>query len=185
MKLIIFIILLFPLLSDAQIHSEVIEVPGKSADQMYKAAKEWFALTFKSANDVIQLDDPTERKIIGKGVKQVQALVGGVPSYLNIHFNLLVQFRDGRYKYNIESTELKSASGHSYTYEELKATATEEGLNAYYNKLNINPRMLGSRVFEDNLKSNQKLVTDAEIQLKGIIIDMDRSLRKVDDDEDW
>lgn len=47
---------------------EVIEVPGKSKDELYVYSKIWIAENYNSANNVIQLDDKTAGKIIVKGI---------------------------------------------------------------------------------------------------------------------
>ena len=55
MKKLIAVLLFLPLCSFAQQYSEVIEISNKTSDQLYSTAKEWFALTFKSSNDVCLL----------------------------------------------------------------------------------------------------------------------------------
>ncbi len=47
--------------------SNVYEVPGKTQAQIFNGAKEWIALNFKSANDVIQSADKDTGTIIAKG----------------------------------------------------------------------------------------------------------------------
>ena len=56
-KLALLLFLFFPFYANSQSYSKVIEVPGKTADHLYSSAREWFALTFKSANNVLQMDD--------------------------------------------------------------------------------------------------------------------------------
>lgn len=38
-------------------YSEVVQVEGATQSELYKRAKVWFVNAFRSANDVIQLDD--------------------------------------------------------------------------------------------------------------------------------
>ena len=93
MKKLLLFILLLPVFSFAQQYSEVVEVPGKTADQLYSSAREWFAITFKSAKDVIQMEDPTNKKIIGKGLKKINYIVRGIPVVMDMFFTLNVQFK--------------------------------------------------------------------------------------------
>ncbi len=64
---------------------------------MYKKAKKWFISTYKSAKDVIQLDDQEGGEITGKGNFKV--------NYYSrepyISHTISVYVKDGRYKYSI------------------------------------------------------------------------------------
>jgi hypothetical protein len=48
-------------------YKEVIEVNGKTSSEIYLKSLEWFALKYNSANNLIQLKDDINNKIIGKG----------------------------------------------------------------------------------------------------------------------
>jgi hypothetical protein len=177
MKKFLILLILFPLCSSAQKYSEVVEIQGKNSEQLYKSAKEWFALAFKSANDVIQLDDAIEKKIIGKGVKQVNYTVGKIPTYMNVFFTLSVQFKDGRYKYDLQSDEIKSQGGKDYTYDELKIMTTEEGLKAAWKSMGASVT-LAKKAFQENLMANQILISEIDDQLKSIPDDLSKALKK-------
>jgi hypothetical protein len=60
---------------------------------LYTKAKEWFANSFKSAKDVIQMDDKVAGIIVGKGNFSESKTCGIV------NFTMKVQVKDGRYKY--------------------------------------------------------------------------------------
>lgn len=47
--------------------TKVIETPGQSKEKLYTATRLWFAESFKSSKDVIDLDDKEQGIIIGKG----------------------------------------------------------------------------------------------------------------------
>ena len=66
-------------------------------DVLFVRAHEWFALTFRSANDVIQMADKNAGKLIGKGYVTVP-----MPNYGILSFTLIVECRDGRYKYTVQ-----------------------------------------------------------------------------------
>lgn len=178
-------LLLLPLFTFAQEYSDVIEVPGKTADQLYTGANEWFALTFKSANDVIQLNDPVERKIIGKGMKQANYYINKYPTYYDVYFTLLVQFKDNRFKYSIQSTELKAAGKTSYTYELLKSVTTVEGQTAYLKSIGAVPWVIGNKQIQAAADGNKSAVDEIEKQLHGIIDDLTLTLKKESSTDNW
>lgn len=80
-----------------------------SSKELYIKAKEWFAINFKSSNDVIQLDVPNE-KIIGKGISQkttIQQIVSGynINSDYSIPLLITIDIKENKYRYKIETTE--------------------------------------------------------------------------------
>jgi hypothetical protein len=106
MKKIIIVLLLLPLFSMAKEYTDVIQIEGKNADQLYKSAKKWLAVNFNSSKDVIQMDDASEKKIIGKGTFQVTEGKGLIQILNTVYLTFNLQFKDGRYKYIIEPTEI-------------------------------------------------------------------------------
>lgn len=186
MKKLLLIILFLPLLTFAQEYSEVVEISGKNADQLYTKANEWFALTFKSSKDVIQLNDPIEKKIIGKGIKPIHYPVGKYDVTMNISFTLFVQFKDGKFKYDIQSTEIYPIIGNeSYTYELFKAVATEEGLLEYYKQKGIKPWVIGKAQIQTTLEGNKAAIMEIEKQMHSIIEDLTLSLKKEESKDNW
>lgn len=93
----------FPLVNGVVCYTDVIKVDSTNADNLYKRAKYWFTDVFKSAKDVIQLDDPTNKTIIGKGLVTTWGSPGlfnpSVKMYIN--FKLTVSAKDNRYKYEL------------------------------------------------------------------------------------
>jgi hypothetical protein len=84
-------------------YSEVIKVDSlESKMELYSKAREWFAKTYKSSSDVIQMDDRESGKLVGKALMQVyhKALGSTFPSgYIN--YTISIYIKDGRYKYEI------------------------------------------------------------------------------------
>ena len=185
MRRLLIVLLLTPLFTIAQQCSEVVEIPNKTADQLYSAAKEWFAIAFNSANDVIQLADPVGKKIIGKGIKKVDFRVKGASSYFNVNFTLIVQFKDGRYKYDIQSSEINSIAGETFTFELLKELGTEDGLKEYYKKKAVPAWMVSKKQFLANVESNKYVVAEIERQLHATIDDLTIALKKEDATNNW
>lgn len=73
-----------------------------SKDELYARAKSYFAYSFKSAQDVIQLDDKENGKIIAKGnfTSMNKTAIGRYGS--RIQFTFTIDLRDGRFRGIIE-----------------------------------------------------------------------------------
>lgn len=82
-------------------YQEVVKVEGITKDELYIRAREWFAKTFVSAQDVIQMDDKASGKIIGKGSSSgfYSILMSIIPYSLT--YTVSITAKDGRYRYEI------------------------------------------------------------------------------------
>ena len=81
--------------NDKNGYYEIIEVDSLSKAQIYNRSKEWIALNYKSANDVIQFD--TKDQIIVKGVFKIPYLTY---EYTYNH-SLIMYFKENRFKVEI------------------------------------------------------------------------------------
>tara|TARA_R110001599_G_scaffold332511_1_gene547963 strand:+ start:10894 stop:11688 length:795 start_codon:yes stop_codon:yes gene_type:complete len=95
--------------------SEVIEANG-TADELYIRAKLYFADNFKSAQNVIQLDDKDNRIVVGKGWSSMYLNLGLGDFKLRLKFTVKIQTRDGRYKYDIYDMSFESIESSTETY---------------------------------------------------------------------
>lgn len=84
-------------------YSEVVLVDSLvSKQELYSRAREWFAKAYNSANNVIQMEDNVNGKIIGKALVPVKLKVlGTVYDAGSIHYTISLYLKDGRYKYEI------------------------------------------------------------------------------------
>lgn len=86
-------------------YSEVVQVSDVAANELFVRAKEWIALTFNSANHVIQMDDKEAGKLIGKGRSEIFTShpysENRIVSYGHIDYTIEIQTKEGRYKYVI------------------------------------------------------------------------------------
>jgi len=78
-----------------------IEMPGVSKNELYNRAKKWIAENFRSAKDIIQLDDKENGKIIVKSNitytgKFSRAYIG------SFDFTFTFDCKEGKYKYLVE-----------------------------------------------------------------------------------
>ena len=107
MKRLLFTVLLIVGFTSAQAqtpvsYSEVVQVEGVSKEDLYQRAREWFTDTFRSSNDVIQLDDKENGQIVGKAIFTYRQLFGevlGIDCLIN--FKISVFCKEGRYKYDL------------------------------------------------------------------------------------
>jgi hypothetical protein len=89
---------------------EVIEVPGKTQDELYISAKTWIAEDYNSANDVIQMDEKKAGKVIVKGIY----------SYTNwikykLHHILKIYVKENKARISLSGLVLK------YSYQNMEA----------------------------------------------------------------
>ena len=90
-------------------YKEIVYLDSTIQQQvLYKAAREWFAKKFVSANDVLQMEDEKEGILIGKGSFLVNGgFFGNIP-FPN-RFTISMYFKNGKYKY--ELTDLLKPDG--------------------------------------------------------------------------
>ncbi|HEX8326394.1 MAG TPA: DUF4468 domain-containing protein [Hymenobacter sp.] len=81
----------------------VVAVPGASAAELQARAREWLALTFQDAREVVQLDDATRGVLIGRGYTRTidDPAIKKNSSTEPLSFTLRLDFRDGRYRYEV------------------------------------------------------------------------------------
>lgn len=87
------------------VFSQVIPAEGYSADDIYTAAKIYITEAFRSANDVIQMDDKDNGILIVKGWREQAPQSGFMRTFAGapyqVHFTMKIQAREGRYKVDI------------------------------------------------------------------------------------
>jgi hypothetical protein len=109
-------------------YQEIVRVDSSvTKDVLYASAKDWFANAFRSAKDVIQMEDKENAKLIGKGNLTVSIPMVG-PDYSRVDFTVTIQAKDGRYKYTV--TNFVSFYGN------LEDTKAHKWVPAMYQKVN-------------------------------------------------
>lgn len=78
-------------------YSGIEVVDSVLSSELHDKTLEWFALTFKSAKNVIQFE--SDNKIIGKGITRIVTTQNGMTT--PIQFTIVIEFKDGKYKYTI------------------------------------------------------------------------------------
>jgi hypothetical protein len=109
-------------------YQQVVPVPGASAEDLYARAREWVALTFEDARQVVQLDDPQRHLLLGSGYTQLltRRNNGTVKRTAPLWFSFRVETRAGRYR--VECTDFAIpyllTSGTTATLADLNAWVT-------------------------------------------------------------
>ena len=92
---------------------KVIEVPALSSNELYTKAIEWFAVYYKDAQEVVQLKDEQNHKIIGKGAYAYSSGAGqGALIEGFLRYSVNVECRDGRTRVTIGQI-IHSSSGYN------------------------------------------------------------------------
>lgn len=152
-------------------YSEVIKIDSANSQELYVLANAWFAHSFVSAQNVIQLDDKEAGKIIGKGYFEVSDNVIN-PTMMTVHisgtvsFTIEVQTKDERYKYIFTDFVFRLLG----QQENDLRSSTLSTSGTYKNKMNM-------RWFE--LRQN----TDGKIL--NIIDNLKQAMASKSDADDW
>ena len=162
----ILILILFPLISFGQTIKRTengysnVYTTDKTTEQVYSKAKEWIALNFKSANDVIQLD--TSDKIIIKGLLPFSINSAGIKIDYIGDITLTIAIREGRYKVDVDFIgQFSSVAYPSIKLDWATVGATkifnkEELLSFTINSFNNSPYPLTKRQKEKAIKEAVK-----------------------------
>ncbi len=92
-------------------YQEVVPAEGASAADLFVRAKTWVATEFRSAKDVIQLDDKESGQLIVKAIMPESYLSQPV----NFWFTTTIEVKDGRFRYTITDLVFDCACATNYT----------------------------------------------------------------------
>jgi len=96
------------------IYENVVQVENASQNVLYKRALLFFAMNYKSANDVIQMKDEAAGSVVGKGVFKITYYTRNPI----ISHTISVFVKDGRYKYVITDFYYKDNQDKSFWLED-------------------------------------------------------------------
>jgi hypothetical protein len=80
-------------------YSEIVDIPGKTKDQIYDQSRQWIAKSFKSSNNVIQYLNAESGTIIGKGNMPFPCrgyIECSAYANSNINFTLTIDVKDNK-----------------------------------------------------------------------------------------
>lgn len=147
-----------------QIRLESIDSVQGTKDELFVKANEWIAVTFKSANAVIQLKDKEAGKLIAKGQMDIPIKAGIFKTDLNVQFTISIETRDGRYRFVISDFSTKSYESANrifiherpFTYD-----GREKGFNAVFSEDHWNDAVDRGREQAKELKNSLKAAMTA------------------------
>lgn len=155
---------IFPEVDGAIIYSEVITVDSSiKKEELFNRAKAWFVDNYKSANDVIQLQDKDAGVIIGKGIFDAGYNLGMMVGYDIVHVSHTVKIyvKDGKFKY-----EIVDLSGKYYE------TPTR------YSSGGQREMPIGNIVTPGNKKNYKKFLEDVNAQVRLTILSLKAGMQK-------
>ena len=84
-------------------YQEVVSLDSSfSKEKLFARAHEWFAKTFKDSRSVIQMDDPSSGKLVGKASLQVFVTALWMKYEAGwVKFTVSIATKDSRYRYQI------------------------------------------------------------------------------------
>ena len=93
------------------IYQGVISMTGNESKQIYGLLKEWVAINYKSAKDVIQVDDPENGKLVLKGLDKylIQASMGVLVENVCSH-TIILETKPEKFRFTIEITEVTTGT---------------------------------------------------------------------------
>jgi hypothetical protein len=106
------------------LYQEVITVEGVGAAELYSRARAWLATAYRSAKDVIQLDDAAAGRLIARGNF-------GVTYYMSdawVRHTLTIEVKDGRFRYNLTDFVFDNGHWSASLEEEKKFTGQKKKL---------------------------------------------------------
>jgi len=141
-------------------YAEVINVDSLTSKQeLYSRAREWFAKTYNSSKEVLQMEDKESGKIIGKALIQVYyKMLGMDHEHGYINYTITIAVKDGKYKYEI--TDLHH-----------KGQFVQDGMSPSYG---LCENMINSGTSRQKLYNYCLYVADRDI--KNLIIDLKSSM---------
>lgn len=144
--------------------SEVIQADSMNANQLYNNAKLWFSDVFKSAKDVIQVDDREAGRVVGKAWQDIYVKVLGMPNATKLWFSLSIQVKDGRYKIEMYDMMYQQYPSQHDLNPRPQAIEFWFSAEAYY-KSNGKARSINESYKEETEKAWEKIKTSLKAKM--------------------
>jgi hypothetical protein len=129
--------------------SGVVNINDKSAEKLYNASREWFALNYQSSKDVVKLADNTTNVFIVKGEQRETVLIKKIKVRIKMIFTLKLQFKDGRFKYDFNDIDYRNViTNQKIDIDAFEECSTVAGIEEYYKRNGI-PKFLEGKKEEE------------------------------------
>jgi len=141
---------------------EVVEIEGSNKDELYDRGREWFITKYVSAEDVLQLEDKENGKLIGKAISSIPYKSMGANANMPIRYTIKIYFKEGRYKVVITDYLLGGLSANDATPIEeivLNLDSKKKRLQKLYGQYKIGVLDAGNDLLKD-LKTYMSKTTE-------------------------
>lgn len=154
----------------------VVHVEGYTSDDLYNALRARVALSYNSAQHVIQMDDKVSNKIVVKGIEtyNFKLMSATVPNQFD--YTLLLELRDNRFRYTYEVVKATTGSGEMEMLNSILLADHPYDTNG----ITYKGKTLG-RVNKQKLYHLEKIEEYKEV----LIISMIAAVRQSKEVEDW
>jgi hypothetical protein len=161
-----------PVNSEGKIYYEgVVKLDSTTKkDELYRKGREWFVNTYVDAKEVLQLDDKTDGKMIGKGIYKYSFFNGLNSSSVTMGFTLNLDVKDGRYRYRIYNF-----NGTNKNQSALDGLSSRPSGPSYI-KLDYDQTYADYKAGK-RAKYNGKIAAGMDEQVKGIIASLEKAMR--------
>jgi hypothetical protein len=117
----------FPMKDSAIVFTELVENKSLNKAGIYKNVKIWFAESFNSSKDVLQMDDKDLGIILGKGLGTFDINLGGTQTPVGVKWTIKVEIKDNKCKMTVYDIQTSIGEGGQYI-------GIEYGYDSYQHK---------------------------------------------------
>jgi hypothetical protein len=153
------------------IYTDVIKVDSTiNKSELFNRAKAWFVSEYKSANDVIQMQDKDAGILIGKGVFDINynpwtdSIFGGDVK-VDVSHIIKLYFKKGKYKY-----EITDIAGEYYSHDGDKVPVSIINLSPEFEKI--------ENMSEFEKRNHKEMLISVNEQILNIISNMKDAMNK-------
>lgn len=103
------------------VYTGVVNADNILKDELFVRAKAWFAKTYRSSNNVLQMDDRDAGKLIGHGSDLLSYRYALISMGYYLKYIIEVDVKDGKYKYTISDITVPDTdpAGYHLTLDEI------------------------------------------------------------------
>ena len=93
-----------PIISSAGVKPIVVEVIGKSSEEIYSSVKKWVLQSYKNPEEVLKVDLPNEQiRVNGYKPSMYSGYgLGNREFPVNVEYSLIIDIKEGRYRFSFE-----------------------------------------------------------------------------------
>lgn len=156
-------------------YSEVVQLEGATKDQLYNAARLWYANYFRDSKEVLELDDREGGILVGTGWGDIYANIGITTVKNKFWRTVKIQVKEGRYKYTIGSLDLETYAD-QYS-DSVKFSLEDSPISTYPEKMKGKAQM---RKVQKQFK--EEIIADLQGMCNSIKSALNQSSKA---DDDW